>query len=101
VGGRAFHLVAKAEYSIDNAIVLALQLYLQFTTWVLYQIFDAASCLLLPSLIQVHLRVLKLVAPGRPLAKISKFQKFHNFLNLRQPQGCFLPDRQKVPNFTL
>jgi hypothetical protein len=26
---------------------------------------------------------------------------FHNFLNFHQPKACFLPDRQKVPYFTL
>ena len=31
--------------------------------------------------------------------QISKFQNFHNFLNSHQPKGCFLPDRQKSPEF--
>jgi hypothetical protein len=28
-----------------------------------------------------------------------KIQYFHNFLNFHQPKGCFLPDRQKSPEF--
>jgi hypothetical protein len=28
-----------------------------------------------------------------------KIQNFNNFLNFRQPKGCFLPDRQKSPEF--
>jgi hypothetical protein len=34
-----------------------------------------------------------------PPVKISKIQNFHNFLNFHQPKGCFLPDRQKSPEF--
>jgi hypothetical protein len=28
-----------------------------------------------------------------------KIRNFHNFLNFHQPKGCFLPDRQKSPEF--
>jgi hypothetical protein len=38
-------------------------------------------------------------ANPRSACQNFKIQNFHNFLNFHQPKGCFLPDRQKSPEF--